>query len=55
MPSFDDDDDDDNPPVSYAKKKRGASANINFDKAGEQKLKKQLKKIMDIVIKYADR
>jgi len=53
--SFDDEDDDDDPPITYAKKKRGASANINFDKTSEQKLKKQLRKIMDIVIKYTDR
>lgn len=49
------DDDDDDPPVVYPKKKRAASSVSTMDKASEAKLKRQLKKIMDIVIKYADR
>lgn len=53
--SMDDDEDDDDPPVSFGKKKRGASSGVGLDKAGEQKLKRQCKKIMEIVIKYADR
>lgn len=49
------DDDDEDPPVVFPKKKRTASSAVAVDKAGEAKLKRQLKKIMDIVIKYADR
>lgn len=49
------DDDDDDPPVSYSKKKRAASSGFGFDRASEQKLKRQCKKIMDIVVKYTDR
>lgn len=53
--SVDDDEDEDDPPVSYSKKKRGASSGVGLDKIGEQKLKRQCRKIMDIVIKYVDR
>lgn len=45
---MDDEDDDDDPPVSYSKKKRG-------DKVNDDKLKNQMRKIMDIVIEYKDR
>lgn len=45
---MDDDEDDDDPPVSYQKKKRG-------DKVNDDKLKKQMRRIMDIVIEYKDR
>ncbi len=49
------DDDDDDPPVSYSKKKRAASSGVALDKASEQKLKRDMKKIMDVVVKYTDR
>ncbi|XP_065207494.1 ATP-dependent helicase brm-like [Planococcus citri] len=44
---IDEDDDDDDPSVSYQKKKRSGS-----DKVNDETMKKQMRRIMDIVIDY---